>query len=227
MDTKKCSGCQVTKDKKDFRKDSHTKDGLNHKCRDCARAIDRARYNANPGAQLLRSSQWRLNNQEKARRRDRKYYHKNPTKALKKAKAWRDSNPEWTKDYKNDKYKNNIQYRIASNIRSRFLTAIKKQSTYKQCSSILSLGCTVEFLCLYFESKFQNTRPNSKNEDEPTVMTWENHGVKNEIKGWCIDHIRPLISFDLTDPEQQKLACHYTNLQPLWWEDNLSKSDSW
>ena len=54
-------------------------------------------------------------------------------------------------------------------------------------------------------------------------MTWENHGKY----GWHIDHIRPCSSFDLTDPEQQKLCCHYTNLQPLWAKDNLSKGYKW
>jgi hypothetical protein len=53
-------------------------------------------------------------------------------------------------------------------------------------------------------------------------MSWENHGE------WHIDHIRPCASFsDLTQLEQQKQCCHYTNLQPLWAIDNILKSDKW
>jgi hypothetical protein len=50
-------------------------------------------------------------------------------------------------------------------------------------------------------------------------MTWENWAHR----GWHLDHIRPLASFDLTDESQLKEAIHYTNLQPLWAEDNIRK----
>ena len=43
------------------------------------------------------------------------------------------------------------------------------------------------------------------------------------ISAFRIDHIRPLSSFDLTDHEQVKQVCHYSNLRPLWAIDNLSK----
>jgi hypothetical protein len=50
-------------------------------------------------------------------------------------------------------------------------------------------------------------------------MSWDNYG----IKGWHIDHIIPCAAFDLTDPEQQKICFHYTNLRPLYWADNISR----
>ena len=52
-------------------------------------------------------------------------------------------------------------------------------------------------------------------------MTWENYGQ------WHIDHIRPLSSFNLSDFSQLSTACHYTNLQPLWANENIRKGDKW
>lgn len=69
------------------------------------------------------------------------------------------------------------------------------------------LGCTLDELLDYLESMFDSE------------MTWGQYGTN----GWHIDHVLPLASFDLTDPVQCRQACHYTNLQPLWAEDNLRK----
>jgi hypothetical protein len=51
-------------------------------------------------------------------------------------------------------------------------------------------------------------------------MTWENYG-----KVWHLDHIFPISRFDLSDPEQVKVACNWQNLQPLLRKANARKSD--
>ena len=48
-------------------------------------------------------------------------------------------------------------------------------------------------------------------------MSWDNHGE------WHIDHIKPISLFDLTKIEEQQICFHYTNLQPLWAKENISK----
>jgi len=48
-------------------------------------------------------------------------------------------------------------------------------------------------------------------------ISWDNYGE------WHIDHIRPCAKFDLSKPEEQRACFHYTNLQPLWEKENVSK----
>ena len=71
------------------------------------------------------------------------------------------------------------------------------------------LGCTLAEARAHIEAQF---RPG---------MSWENHGE------WEIDHIRPVASFDLTDPDQARAAAHFTNLQPLWSVENRRKGVRW
>lgn len=106
-----------------------------------------------------------------------------------------------TESHKINRLKNNLRSRI-----SKIISGVVKQG-----SAIYDLGCSIEEFKRYIQSKFQSG------------MTWDNYGHKT----WHIDHIKPLSSFDLTDPKQLKEACHYTNLQPLWAKDNLEKSDKW
>ena len=72
-----------------------------------------------------------------------------------------------------------------------------------------SLGCSMSELRSHLESKFL------------PGMSWDN---RNE---WHVDHIKPLCAFDLADPEQQAVAFHYSNLQPLWALDNMRKGGRW
>jgi len=98
------------------------------------------------------------------------------------------------------------------NLRIRMHSLLKKKQIAKKGNiAVDNLGCSLNLLKSYLESKFQ------------PEMTWDNWSRT----GWHIDHIRPLSSFNLTDPEQLKQACHYTNLQPLWAKNNLIKGSKY
>jgi len=107
--------------------------------------------------------------------------------------------------YKKEKRAKDDKYRIKGNLRSRLNKAIT--GNYKTGSAVADLGCSIEELKKHLESQFQ------------PGMNWDNYG----LHGWHIDHIKSLASFDLSNPDEAKKACHYTNLQPLWAEDNWSK----
>ncbi len=99
------------------------------------------------------------------------------------------------------------EQRLPAALRARIHLAIKSGNGKKAAKSVELLGCTISQAKAHLEAQF---RPG---------MNWDNHGRY----GWHIDHIRPCASFDLTDPEQQRQCFHYTNLQPLWWDENIRK----
>lgn len=152
---------------------------------------------------------WAVANKERLCLKNKAYYEDNKETLLLKCKVYR--NRDSVKKQRNErlrlKRKNDIQYRLSFMLRKRLTTAIRNHQ--KSGSAVNDLGCSIPELKSYLESKFQ------------PGMTWDNHGQH----GWHIDHIKPLASFDLTDRKQLLEACHYTNLQPLWCQDNLSKGD--
>src|SRR5204862_6442246 len=77
-------------------------------------------------------------------------------------------------------------------------------------TTVALLGCSREEFKAHLESKFQ------------PEMTWENLGIGQGT--WQIDHIVPIDKHDLTTLEGQRAAFHYSNTQPLWYEDHLRKS---
>ena len=109
--------------------------------------------------------------------------------------------------YKKRRVERDIPFRILQRLRARILLVLHGKK--KLMSSLNLLGCSPEFLKIHLESNFKEG------------MTWDNYGVK----GWHIDHIVPCASFDFTVIEDQKKCFHYTNLQPLWWLENLTKSN--
>jgi len=130
-----------------------------------------------------------------------------------KRKEWKKKNWEYYSiqqtQYDKNKRKNDPLYRLRKNLRARLVSFLKSKTNFKSSGLTSLLSCTATELKQHLESKFQSD------------MNWNNYG----IKGWHIDHILPLSNFDLSNPEQLAKACHYTNLQPLWWIDNLKKSN--
>lgn len=144
-------------------------------------------------------------NRDKCIQRSKEYNSKNREKILEYKKEYRKKNRKKLAKYKRDRYNKDINFRLADVLRSRIRHIVK--GSIKVGSAVRNLGCTIDQLKKYLESKFIDG------------MSWENYGE------WHIDHIVPLSSFDLTDKKQFLEACHYSNLQPLWAIDNLLKSD--
>lgn len=108
----------------------------------------------------------------------------------------------------NEKYQNDINFRLKTILRSRVYTAIMGENKSK--STMELIGCDIDFLKQRLESLFQQG------------MSWDNYG--KEDGKWHIDHIIPCAFFKFENSEEQELCFHYTNLQPLWAKKNWSKN---
>ena len=118
--------------------------------------------------------------------------------------------------YARDRYNNDPSFRIRNNLSSRLGTWLKSLDVKKKAKTMELVGCSKGFCKRQLEKQFY---PHPITGEK---MTWNNHSNK----GWHIDHIIPFESFkkeDLNDIEIQKKIMHYTNLQPLWAEENLKK----
>jgi hypothetical protein len=149
-------------------------------------------------AKKEKSAEYRDENRDALRMKYREYYKNNREKILIKS----------SEDRKKRK-KTDTEYRIKCNLRSRFSGHLRRVGTTKTESVIDLIGCTASELMLKIEEKWQKG------------MSWENYG----FYGWHIDHIKPCSSFNMLDINSQKECFHYSNLQPLWAFDNLSKND--
>lgn len=212
---KTCSKCKVVKELDEFHIASKSRDGHFGSCKICARESSKARYVANRDKRLIQTKKWREENKERCRTRSAEY-----RKTHKRKRTQKDN--ERSKQYNKRPYvrkRLNVYYRkrrrtdpqfaIKTRLRTRLGLILKQKGLKKSERCMKLLGCDLVEFKAYFSSLFTEG------------MTWERF-LEGEIH---IDHIRPCASFDLTDPEQQKICFHWTNLQPLWAIDNLIKSD--
>ncbi len=163
---------------------------------------------------------WRTKHPEASRLAVREAYHKDVDKSRRLARESRARmklDPvrlENSRRYAREKMRRlaltNPNHSIRKKLRTRICMALKRQSAGPKSASTMTLiGCSVADFKKYIESLWKRN------------MSWLNYSKR----GWHVDHIKPCSSFDLTDPEQQKICFHYTNLQPLWWDENLRKGD--
>ncbi len=99
--------------------------------------------------------------------------------------------------------KTDTQFRIRSNLRSRFSSALNHFTKTGKIKTSKQYG-------INYQSIIQHLQP-----------------FPNDIHLYHIDHIRPLCSFDLEDSEQIKEAFSPSNHQWLLAFENLSKGGKW
>jgi len=237
--SKACTKCGCIKPISSFHRRSTASDGRNSHCKDCQKLASGIWRNRNPGKMAQYSADWRNRNPERAREQNRQ-----------KNREWRERRPEMQraanaryraknreairsrqsakKSEQSQYYQENRERIIQRNMirarerrreepafrqlqyfRSRFGRWFRARGIKKDRRVMEAVGCDADQLLRYLEAQF-----------EPG-MSWDNYG----IHGWHIDHIVPLSSAG-DDPDAMAKLWHYTNLQPLWAAENLSKGGS-
>ena len=192
-----------------FGNDKTRSDGKFPNCRSCAK-----RYReANKEKRNQQKREWEVKNKEHIKEYSKEYYEKIKTDPEYKerrasymdnySKKNRKELNSYLSSYRADRIKKDINFKITLILRKRFWRALS--GNFKAGSAVNDLGCSIPEFRNYLESKFKEG------------MSWDNHG------DWHIDHIVAISKFDLSNPEEVKKACHYSNLRPLWAQDNLKK----
>jgi hypothetical protein len=218
MNTKVCSKCGEIKPITEFTKNKNSKDGLKCMCKSCAVILGRKYRKDHADKKKETCSNYRKNNKEKIKEQSKKYYKRtkeerkkynqkwhqeNKAKHRAKIKEWIDKHREELNARDRERRKADNLYRLRNNLRNVIRRIFLNGKFLKNKSTEEILGCTYEFFKEYIEAKFTNG------------MTWDNYGK------WHIDHIIPLSS--AKTEEEMYMLSRYTNMQPLWAKDNLSK----
>lgn len=227
LEIRPCQCCKIPKPASDFGISRRDVGGVNPVCKACNNSRSRA-YNKEHGqrrvaAQIAarikspetfkaRYARWSSKPENKAKKKayEKMRYANNKERHKAVVKRYR-SKPgvaEKLRAYRRALMQT-IDYKIKNNTKIRIRRLIGRSSD-RGSKTFDRVGLpNVEALKKHLEGKFK------------PGMNWENYG----FRGWHIDHIKPLSKFDLTDPKQLEKAFHYTNLQPLWWHENLSKGN--
>lgn len=200
--TKTCVVCKKEKELDLFYNKRKAKDGKQSKCKECDLAKNAlfCKENGEKRKEYHKVYNKSRRNKDVVRECNRKYKETHPD-------YFRDYMADYSREWKRKKRASSLQFRLVENIRRRTRKALKGKM--KPSSVIKSFGCSD--LASYIRSTYS------------AGMSDDNYGIKPGQ--WSIDHIVPLSSFDLSDPEQFAKANYYTNLQAMWHEDNMKKSN--
>jgi len=214
-----CTRCKENKPLTKFCKNKNTKDGRLTQCKDCEKIYrkenadklraHKKKYKENNADKIKAQKKiYRENNADKIRARNKIYRENNIDKERAQYKIY-SQRPE-VKDRNNKRLKQrrrtDVNFRLTGNLRCRLRNALNRNQ--KSASTLALLGCSVEQLKRHLEKQFVEG------------MSWNNIGTV-----FHIDHMIPCSLFDLSDAEQQRRCFHFTNLQPLFASENMTKGN--
>jgi hypothetical protein len=232
---KECRTCKEIKELDFFTKNKLSKGGYKPDCKSCIAKSSKEKYAANPEARREYEAKWRAENVEKCTARTNRWREKNPKQFSEYRKKYYQENKEKILASQKFTYeKNKVKYleRNRKYNKVNHISIMKKKNELVNSTPLRQFKERIRCLVKnsFYRLKHNKHRRTSQilGADWETVkehfisqfkdgMTWEAF-IAGEIH---VDHIQPLAS---AKTEEELIAlCHYTNLQPLWCLDNLSK----
>lgn len=198
METKICSKCKIEKDLSEFGKNPDRRIGITSSCKACIKKRNRDYRSRN-------RKQISVRHQDYLRRRK-----ENGGKPLNNIVRMSDEErkkkqSDYSTKYNRERSAKDPLYKLRINLRRNISGLFARRDIRKKSKTEDILGISFEEFKIYIESLFTEG------------MSWDNYGE------WHIDHKIPA-SWAQTEEELLKLN-NYTNLQPLWASENLSKKD--
>lgn len=196
---KECTKCKKTKLATEFCRNKARKDGLSLWCRSCMKLAKRSWYIKNRASVLEEAAIRYANMSEKDKKAfiERMVKYKKTYKKTKRGKA------------SIRRYKNKPDVKFANKIRKKLKKSFVENGWGKKSLTYKYIGLDKEEFKKHIESQFTEG------------MTWDNWG----IDGWHLDHRLPLSAAETE--EEIGLLWHYTNLQPMWAEENIAKGNKY
>ena len=205
MKFKKCTRCKKEKNVTEFY--PRRERGLTEyrpKCKICCSEIQKAN-NVKNREYCAKSY---AKNKEKEKFKSREYRKNNLEKVLETERKSRNKHKEkrlkYSIEYTRNKRKNDKLFYLRHVISNAIYESFRKSCSKKSSKTTDILGCSIEFFLEYIKSQFQKG------------MTMDNHGK------WHLDHIIPVST--AKNEKELIMLNHYTNFQPLWKNENRSKS---
>jgi len=165
------------------------------------------------GGKKIADKKYRNKNIEKLYENHKKWYEENKDKWKEYIKDYREKNADKIREikrtYEKTRKHNDPIYKLINNFRTAIYQVLKESNVQKNGHYFEILKYSPDELITHLEEQFTGE------------MSWDNYGI------WHVDHIRPISSFNIQEiGDESFMGCwSLKNLQPLWGDENIRKSN--
>jgi hypothetical protein len=165
------------------------------------------------GGKKVADKKYRQKNKNRLDEYNKNWYSKNKEHRKQYLKEYREKNidkiREVKRTYERTRKANDPIYKLISNFRTAIYQVLKESNVEKNGHYFEILQYSPDELINHLENQFTDG------------MTWDNYGE------WHVDHITPISLYDIKEiGDSEFMECwSLKNLQPMWGEENIRKSN--